>query len=96
MRVGEAISTRSQPQLPTGWNISQDVCSLQYRHSARQQVCLVKAIPMGAQLLISAVVSMFRVCDVLNIRAILGGHSNGQSFFSDVITAKVRQREFFI
>ena len=51
-----AISSPEKPELPPEWNVSQDVCALQYRHSSTQQTCLVKAIPMGDTLLLSAVV----------------------------------------
>lgn len=54
--VGEALSTPCKPGLPIGWNTSQEACSLQYRHNATGQKCLMKAIPLGDQLLISAVV----------------------------------------
>ena len=52
------MSTLHKAHLPPGWNGSQDVCSLQYRHVASEQTCLVKAIPLGAQQLISAVVGV--------------------------------------
>ncbi len=56
MKLPEESSAK-KPELPHEWNISQDVCALQYRHEATQQSCLVKAIPMGETLLVSAVVS---------------------------------------
>lgn len=44
--------------LPEGWNSSQDVYALQYRYEKTKQLGLVKVIPLGSQLLISAVVSL--------------------------------------
>lgn len=52
------MSTPDHPELPSGWNTSQGVYSLQYRHQQTQNLCLVKAIPMGVQLLISVVVGI--------------------------------------
>lgn len=52
------LSTPDRPGLPSGWNRVQDVYSLQYKHIHTKHMCLVKAIPMGVQLLISAVVSI--------------------------------------
>ena len=52
-----AISSPIQPALPEGWNSSQEVYTLQYRHNPTNRCCLVKGIPLGGQLLISAVVS---------------------------------------
>ena len=53
-----AISSSSQPALPEGWNSSQEVCALQYRHIKTKRLGLVKVIPLGGQLLVSAVVSL--------------------------------------
>ncbi len=59
-RQCEAISTSEHPQLPLGWNRSSDIFALQYRHERTQQMCLVKVIPLGVQLIISALVGVGR------------------------------------
>ena len=62
-----AISTSAQPQLPAGWNSSQDVYALQYRHRQSGEICLVKVVPLGDQLLLNAVVR----CDQLLIFSVV-------------------------
>ncbi|XP_064383472.1 proteasome inhibitor PI31 subunit-like [Halichondria panicea] len=52
-----SVSSNSNPSLPDGWNSSQDVYTLQYRHETSKKLCLVKAILMDGQLLISATVT---------------------------------------
>ena len=50
------ISSATEPRLPPEWNNSQDVYALQYLHDETQQLCLVKAISLEDELLVSAVV----------------------------------------
>lgn len=86
-----AVSTQVNAQLPDGWNASQDVCSLQYKHEATGQTCLVKAIPMAEQLLISAVVcGMGGDYGKPNSLVFSGGPSKRQSLHSDDHAIKIR------
>lgn len=92
------LSSPEKPELPPGWNSSQDVYALQYRHQATRQMCLVKAITMGETLLINVVVSngkCWRSC-VSTLVLYQGGHSDGQSCFYVSDAIKICQREPFI
>ena len=87
-----AVSSPEKPELPQDWNISQDVYALQYSHKATEQTCLVKAIPMGETLLISAVVSMHLLgMDRPFIACTAGGQSGGQGRFTDTVAIQVCQ-----
>ncbi len=50
------VVSNSNGSLPSGWNSSQDVYALQYRHDSTKNLCLVKAILMEGQLLVNAMV----------------------------------------
>ncbi len=54
--ISSSAVSNSSSCLPSGWNSSQDVYALQYRHDATKKACLVKAILMEGQLLVNAMV----------------------------------------